>query len=167
MNDQPITTAPHTDFEYLLLSISLCAGYLSAALLLLITTGAVVCSYFFERRLWCRYLCPIGGMNGMFAKLSMTEVRGRQGVCAGNCSTYNCYKGALRSGWRANAFVLRLYRSDKFTSLQAFFGKALIAVSDKSCWRTAFFQPMDFEPFSRILHFRRRMTIHCNIYCDV
>jgi polyferredoxin len=39
-------------------------AYLSSWLLLLITAGAVVCSAFFERRLWCRYLCPIGGMNG-------------------------------------------------------------------------------------------------------
>ncbi len=58
-------------------------AYLSAWLLLIITAGAMLCSAFFERRMWCRYLCPIGGMNGMFAKLSMTEVRGREGVCAG------------------------------------------------------------------------------------
>eukprot|EP00883_Tetradesmus_obliquus_P009178 jgi/Sobl393_1/19957/SZX72903.1 len=68
-------------------------AYLSSWLLLLITAGAVVCSAFFERRLWCRYLCPIGGMNGLFAKLSMTELRARQGVCSGTCSTYHCYKG--------------------------------------------------------------------------
>ncbi|KAL3157783.1 hypothetical protein ABBQ32_012207 [Trebouxia sp. C0010 RCD-2024] len=66
---------------------------LSAWLLLLITAGAMACSWFFERRLWCRHLCPIGGMNGMFAKLSMTELRSRQGVCSGNCTTYQCYKG--------------------------------------------------------------------------
>ncbi len=42
------------------------------------------CCRFFERRLWCRHLCPIGGMNGMFAKLSMTELRSRQGVCSGD-----------------------------------------------------------------------------------
>lgn len=29
-------------------------AYLSSWLLLLITAGAVVCSAFFERRLWCR-----------------------------------------------------------------------------------------------------------------
>lgn len=56
---------------------------LSGGLLLLITAGAVIFSAVFERRLWCRYLCPIGGMNGLFAKLSMTEVRARQGVCTG------------------------------------------------------------------------------------
>lgn len=33
---------------------------LSGWLLILITAGAMVCSTFFERRLWCRYLCPIG-----------------------------------------------------------------------------------------------------------
>lgn len=32
-----------------------------------------------------RYLCPIGGMNGLFAKLSMTELRARQGVCSSAC----------------------------------------------------------------------------------
>ena len=37
---------------------------LSASLLLLITGGAVATSLFFEQRLWCRSLCPIGGMNG-------------------------------------------------------------------------------------------------------
>lgn len=38
-------------------------AYLSSALLLLITAGAMICSWFFEKRMWCRYLCPIGGMN--------------------------------------------------------------------------------------------------------
>lgn len=31
-----------------------------------------------------------GGMNGLFAKGAVTELRARQGVCAGNCSTYHC-----------------------------------------------------------------------------
>ncbi|KAK9803256.1 hypothetical protein WJX72_000197 [[Myrmecia] bisecta] len=66
---------------------------LSGCLLLLITAGAMICSWFFERRYWCRFLCPIGGMNGLFAKLSMTELRASQGVCSSNCTTYHCYKG--------------------------------------------------------------------------
>ena len=65
---------------------------LSSWLLLLITFGAMIGSFFFERRIWCRYLCPIGGMNGLFAKLSMTELRARQGVCSAECDTYTCYK---------------------------------------------------------------------------
>jgi polyferredoxin len=73
-------------------------AYLSACLLLLITAGAMIFSALFERRFWCRYLCPIGGMNGMFAKLSMTELRAQQGTCSAECTTYQCYKGGPRKG---------------------------------------------------------------------
>lgn len=66
-------------------------AYLSSWLLLLITAGACIGSWFFERRIWCRYLCPIGGMNGLFAKLSMTELRARHGVCSSE------------EGWRLEA----------------------------------------------------------------
>lgn len=73
-------------------------AYLSAWLLLIITAGAMICSALFERRFWCRYLCPIGGMNGLFAKLSMTELRGERGICSASCSTYQCYKGGPEKG---------------------------------------------------------------------
>ena len=69
-------------------------AYLSAWLLITIAAGAVIGSLIYERRLWCRYLCPIGGMNGMFAKLSMVEVRSTQQVCGSQCSTFGCYKGS-------------------------------------------------------------------------
>lgn len=67
---------------------------LSAWLLLIITAGAVIFSLIYERRLWCRHLCPIGGMNGMFAKLAMIELRSTQQVCGSQCSTFGCYKGS-------------------------------------------------------------------------
>lgn len=73
-------------------------AYLSSCLLLLITAGAVIFSLIFERRFWCRYLCPIGGMNGLFAKLSIIELRAQQGTCAAECSTYHCYKGGKGFG---------------------------------------------------------------------
>ena len=73
-------------------------AYLSGCLLLLITSGAMIFSAIFERRYWCRYLCPIGGMNGLFAKLSMTELRAQQGICSATCTTYQCYKGGPQKG---------------------------------------------------------------------
>ena len=73
-------------------------AYLSSCLLLLITAGAVIFSQIFERRFWCRYLCPIGGMNGLYAKLSMTELRAQQGTCSAECTTYQCYKGGPEKG---------------------------------------------------------------------
>ncbi|MBO9998324.1 MAG: 4Fe-4S binding protein [Cyanobacteria bacterium SID2] len=73
-------------------------AYLSSCLLLLITAGAIIFSLIFERRFWCRYLCPIGGMNGLFAKLSMTELRAQTGICSAECTTYQCYKGGPEKG---------------------------------------------------------------------
>jgi len=73
-------------------------AYLSGCLLLLITAGAVIFSALFERRFWCRYLCPIGGMNGLFAKLSVIELRAQQGICSATCTTYQCYKGGPQKG---------------------------------------------------------------------
>lgn len=73
-------------------------AWLSSCLLLLITAGAVVCSLRFEKRFWCRYLCPIGGMNGLFAKLSILELRAQAGICSGNCNSYACFKGGPAEG---------------------------------------------------------------------
>lgn len=73
-------------------------AWLSSCLLLLITAGAVVGSLLFEKRFWCRYLCPVGGMNGLFAKLSILELRAQAGTCSGSCSSYGCFKGGAADG---------------------------------------------------------------------
>ncbi|MCB4393949.1 4Fe-4S binding protein [Synechococcus sp. HB1133] len=73
-------------------------AWLSSCLLLLITAGAVISSTVFEKRFWCRYLCPIGGMNGLFAKLSILELRAEVGTCSGSCSSYSCFKGGPADG---------------------------------------------------------------------
>jgi len=71
---------------------------LSSALLLVITAGAVIGSLGFEKRFWCRHLCPIGGMNGLFAKLAISELRAEVGTCSGSCSSYACFKGGPAEG---------------------------------------------------------------------
>jgi polyferredoxin len=73
-------------------------AWLSSCLLLVITAGAVVGSLLFEKRFWCRYLCPVGGMNGLFAKLSILELRAQAGTCSGSCSSYACFKGGPTEG---------------------------------------------------------------------
>ena len=73
-------------------------AWLSSCLLLLITAGAVLGSLRFEKRFWCRYLCPVGGMNGLFAKLSILELRAQVGTCSGSCSSYACFKGGPADG---------------------------------------------------------------------
>ena len=73
-------------------------AWLSSCLLLLITAGAVVASLRFEKRFWCRYLCPVGGMNGLFAKLAISELRAQIGTCSGSCSSFACFKGGPAEG---------------------------------------------------------------------
>ena len=73
-------------------------AWLSSCLLLLITAGAVLGSLRFEKRFWCRYLCPVGGMNGLFAKLSVLELRAQVGTCSGSCTSYACFKGGPADG---------------------------------------------------------------------
>ena len=89
-------------FALILLWEELCnlqnTAWLSSCLLLLITAGAVLGSLRFEKRFWCRYLCPVGGMNGLFAKLAITELRAQVGTCSGSCSTYACFKGGPADG---------------------------------------------------------------------
>ncbi|KAL3816035.1 hypothetical protein ACHAXA_010340 [Cyclostephanos tholiformis] len=67
-------------------------GYLSSCLLLLITAGAVLMSITWEKRLWCRYFCPIGAMNSMFSTLAMAEVRTWKSNCDG-CTNPTCISG--------------------------------------------------------------------------
>ena len=73
-------------------------AWLSSCLLLLITAGAVIGSLRFEKRFWCRYLCPVGGMNGLFAKLAISELRAQVGTCSGSCHAYACFKGGPAEG---------------------------------------------------------------------
>jgi polyferredoxin len=73
-------------------------AWLSSCLLLLITAGAVIGSLRFEKRFWCRYLCPVGGMNGLFAKLAISELRAQAGTCSGSCHSYACFKGGAAEG---------------------------------------------------------------------
>jgi hypothetical protein len=67
-------------------------AYLSSCLLLLITAGAVVMSVIWEKRLWCRYFCPIGAMNNIFSTFAMTEVRTWKANCDG-CTNPTCVTG--------------------------------------------------------------------------
>ena len=73
-------------------------AWLSSCLLLVITAGAIGGSLLYEKRFWCRYLCPVGGMNGLFAKLAISELRAEAGTCSGSCSSYACFKGGPADG---------------------------------------------------------------------
>jgi len=62
-------------------------------LLLAIASFAVLSGILYERRLWCRYLCPLGRLAAVFSGCSIIEWRSNNSICNSTCKTNNCYKG--------------------------------------------------------------------------
>jgi hypothetical protein len=55
---------------------------------------ATVTALVFERRAFCRYLCPVGGFIGLYSQVAPIEVRVRDAsVCAAH-TTKTCYQGS-------------------------------------------------------------------------
>jgi DNA-binding NtrC family response regulator/polyferredoxin len=88
-------------------------------LLLTIFMLAVIVSVVFERQSWCRYLCPLGCMMGVFAKVSPVELRADRNVCASQCTSNECFVGTDgRPGCPFGQMVPSL-RSNRFCKLCA------------------------------------------------
>ncbi len=68
---------------------------LTGWIILGVTIGSIVFSLFFKRRAWCRYLCPLGAINAIFAMPSILEVRSNRHLCLNRCEDHACYTGDL------------------------------------------------------------------------
>ncbi len=66
--------------------------------LLGITVGAIGMSVIFDRKVWCRYICALGNMCGIYAMASVLEVRANADVCINQCKTHECFKGGKVDG---------------------------------------------------------------------
>lgn len=64
----------------------------TAAILLTILVLAFVAGALFEKRVWCRYLCPLGGIFGNYAQTAVVEFRGTPEKCA-QCKDAHCLVG--------------------------------------------------------------------------
>jgi len=62
-------------------------------LLLSIASFAILSGLLYERRLWCRYLCPLGRLAAIFSGCSIIEWRSNNSICNSTCKTNSCYKG--------------------------------------------------------------------------
>jgi ferredoxin len=65
-------------------------------LLLSILAGVMVAGAFLERRSWCRYLCPLGGIASIYSRAGMIELRASPSKC-GKCNDVVCYKGTEKT----------------------------------------------------------------------
>ncbi|HLF28722.1 MAG TPA: 4Fe-4S binding protein [Anaerolineae bacterium] len=74
-------------------SIVLTQPSVTALVLALFLALAIGASLIFERRAFCRYLCPVGGFIGLYAQLAPIELRVKDtAVCAAH-TTKTCYTG--------------------------------------------------------------------------
>ena len=59
----------------------------------LMLAAALALSLVFERRAFCRYLCPVGGFIGLYSQLAPVELRVKdRAICAGHTEK-TCYTG--------------------------------------------------------------------------
>lgn len=70
---------------------------MTAGLVVVLTLGAAWVALLFERRAFCRYLCPLTAFIGLLSLASMFELRRRDpGACGAACPTKDCYRGNER-----------------------------------------------------------------------
>lgn len=68
--------------------------FVTAWLLLVLIVVAIGISLIYERRTFCRYLCPIGGFIGIYSRLSPLELRvADSSICAVH-KEKSCYRGS-------------------------------------------------------------------------
>ncbi|THB79622.1 MAG: 4Fe-4S binding protein [Desulfobulbaceae bacterium] len=71
---------------------------LTGWIILAITIGSVVFSVIYQKRAWCRYLCPLGAINAIFAMPSVLELRSNRHLCLNRCEDHACYSGGIEEG---------------------------------------------------------------------
>jgi polyferredoxin len=67
--------------------------YVLGLLLLSMFVLAFILNTLYARQAWCRYLCPLGGMTGLLARISIVELRADTRVCLARCVSHDCYYG--------------------------------------------------------------------------
>ena len=67
--------------------------HLTAALIIVITLGAIWTALFFERRTFCLYLCPITLFIGISSMFAPFEIRRKKAEVCSQCRTKDCFKG--------------------------------------------------------------------------
>jgi polyferredoxin len=65
----------------------------TAGLILSITLPAVMLALIYRRRVWCRFLCPLGKLVGFLSRCSFLELRANNNICNNDCTENSCYVG--------------------------------------------------------------------------
>jgi hypothetical protein len=82
---------------------------LTAVVLGTLAIGATAVHLVFDRRTFCRYVCPLNGWMSLYSMTAITEVRARDAAICGTCRTRSCVAGtatARECPWLAIPFRL-------------------------------------------------------------
>ena len=86
------------NFSFLLLalfsSVLLTTPNITGIVLAVMLFGAMGLSTIFERRAFCRYLCPVGGFIGIYAQTAPIELRIKDKQVCASCVGKPCYNGS-------------------------------------------------------------------------
>ena len=75
-------------------SVLLTTPNITGIVLAVMLFGAIGLSTFFERRAFCRYLCPVGGFIGIYAQTAPLELRIKDRQVCASCVGKPCYNGS-------------------------------------------------------------------------
>lgn len=78
-------------FSIVILTTPIVTSIVLAAMLFL----AVGISLIFERRTFCRYVCPVGGFIGLYAQAAPLELRVKDKRVCASCKGKPCYNGSV------------------------------------------------------------------------
>jgi hypothetical protein len=73
--------------------VILTTPFVSALTLLFFAGVAIATSLVFERRTFCRYICPVGGFIGLYSQLAPLEVRVKDHALCATHKDKTCYVG--------------------------------------------------------------------------
>ncbi|MBI4455303.1 MAG: 4Fe-4S binding protein [Acidobacteria bacterium] len=65
----------------------------TSLLVILVAIAAIAVGYFFERATFCRHICPIGGLIGLYSMFSGLELRAKNREVCRLCVGKECYAG--------------------------------------------------------------------------
>ncbi len=65
--------------------------FLSGSVIIAVTLGSFIFSALYKRRVWCRYVCPLGAINAIFAMPSILELRANRHFCLNRCRQHVCF----------------------------------------------------------------------------
>jgi polyferredoxin len=75
-------------------SVLLTSPYITSIVLVAMLFAAIGLSMVFERRAFCRYLCPVGGFIGIYAQTASIELRIKNKQICATCVGKPCYNGS-------------------------------------------------------------------------